>query len=680
MEFTEEDKKDVEKGSASEENQERGSKDEDEYSSDSDSQWQMVDVEKFQDVLYQSFEESSEIPVKEEGSQQEEESSAASHTSSSQLSNSSSSQLSRKTHSTVNSYSREESDGNFDSNENISNQNDVNKSIDASRMLNEYIVTTDKKGFFNDLTAEVVSEGGSEEDGSVVSSEESQVNIDVEIELQRAVQTIAGLNKEVVMYKKELDELRQENNQLRAQNVSLEEKCNTLDGKQKKLRDENVALEEKYHKLCSSSDEKYRKLRAEKITLEDKFQKECEVLNEQQRKLYYDLREMELGFSKLQSEKDAQDKFLENMQNENKGKEDDVLILQQELNDMMKKFSELRNDDLERYEREDTAKRDALVLEFREQKQELEEMIDSLTNEISDQRFHFLKRIDEVDVEALCLQKENSKLSNQIAQVHKENDDLKKTIFELKMGNSDLENDLLELRRINSNLENVAQELREQNSNLGNEKQDVQYVSDLLTEQEKTQLHVVRVLRNLEGRMRHLETETRNARQHKKSKTHTDSNEEKQDKGSEEVPSMLARVDGQLMELENEVILMISEMMSPPTEDTPLLQGNANVDNEMKISLRKFMPNDIAIFFPTPKGDYLAFNVGAPHHFLSAESKALIGQDKYFQKLYVFGRIIMKETFTVEGKSTPGGDSHPKGLAKGMQYHALSVTSVTNQF
>lgn len=46
---------------------------------------------------------------------------------------------------------------------------------------------------------------------------------------------------------------------------------------------------------------------------------------------------------------------------------------------------------------------------------------------------------------------------------------------------------------------------------------------------------------------------------------------------------------------------------------------------EMRISLSSFKVNDIALFFPTPRGDYLAFHVGCPHYYLSEESKALIG-------------------------------------------------------
>ena len=52
-------------------------------------------------------------------------------------------------------------------------------------------------------------------------------------------------------------------------------------------------------------------------------------------------------------------------------------------------------------------------------------------------------------------------------------------------------------------------------------------------------------------------------------------------------------------------------------------------DRSSKIALSNFTEDDVAMFFPTPKGDYVAFNIGSPHHYLSEESKALIGEDLF---------------------------------------------------
>ena len=72
------------------------------------------------------------------------------------------------------------------------------------------------------------------------------------------------------------------------------------------------------------------------------------------------------------------------------------------------------------------------------------------------------------------------------------------------------------------------------------------------------------------------------------------------------------------------------------------------------------------------QGDYLAFNIGAPHHYLSAESKALIGKDVHFRKIYVLGRIIYKEEHTATAEHSP------YKLAPGTKYYEVHVTSVTS--
>mmetsp|Transcript_9744 Transcript_9744/g.14695 ORF Transcript_9744/g.14695 Transcript_9744/m.14695 type:complete len:408 (+) Transcript_9744:156-1379(+) len=121
-----------------------------------------------------------------------------------------------------------------------------------------------------------------------------------------------------------------------------------------------------------------------------------------------------------------------------------------------------------------------------------------------------------------------------------------------------------------------------------------------------------------------------------------------------------------LVELENEFIPIISKLHS----FLSLASGAAPTP---KISLCCFQENDLALFFPTPRGDFLAFNVGAPHHYLSAESKALIGHDKHFRKIYVLGKIVLKE----ERVATK--DNSPYHLAPGVKYYEISVTSVSQQ-
>jgi hypothetical protein len=70
------------------------------------------------------------------------------------------------------------------------------------------------------------------------------------------------------------------------------------------------------------------------------------------------------------------------------------------------------------------------------------------------------------------------------------------------------------------------------------------------------------------------------------------------------------------------------DVAAPDAERVPshtLRNGDGNRDKGDRIAVRAFAEGDVVMFFPTPRGDYVAFNVGAPNYFLSEESKALIG-------------------------------------------------------
>jgi hypothetical protein len=102
------------------------------------------------------------------------------------------------------------------------------------------------------------------------------------------------------------------------------------------------------------------------------------------------------------------------------------------------------------------------------------------------------------------------------------------------------------------------------------------------------------------------------------------------------VDSSLQETLAALLELENELIPIVSRLHASFTRTSAAPAPSSSLISEAdklmaaahapKISLSSFEENDLALFFPTPKGDYLAFNCGAPHHYLSAESKALIGR------------------------------------------------------
>jgi hypothetical protein len=164
------------------------------------------------------------------------------------------------------------------------------------------------------------------------------------------------------------------------------------------------------------------------------------------------------------------------------------------------------------------------------------------------------------------------------------------------------------------------------------------------------------------------------------------------------VDSNLEETLNALIELENELVPIISKLHSAYSLPLSLTQPSssaaaATATAGPKISLSSFAENDLALFFPTPKGDYLAFNCGAPHHYLSAESKALIGlylppflhpnppslsfpppgQDKHFRKIYVLGKIVFKEERVATTTDSP------YHLAPGIKFYEVSVASITSQ-
>jgi len=100
------------------------------------------------------------------------------------------------------------------------------------------------------------------------------------------------------------------------------------------------------------------------------------------------------------------------------------------------------------------------------------------------------------------------------------------------------------------------------------------------------------------------------------------------------------------------------------------------------ISFRDFAVGDIALFFPTPHGDYVAFNVGCPHHYLSMESKELIGQDKHFRKHYVLGRIVIiqPDVATCAADAVDRDHRNPYQLGLGTRFHVVSVMAITCEF
>ncbi|TFJ85977.1 hypothetical protein NSK_002797 [Nannochloropsis salina CCMP1776] len=120
----------------------------------------------------------------------------------------------------------------------------------------------------------------------------------------------------------------------------------------------------------------------------------------------------------------------------------------------------------------------------------------------------------------------------------------------------------------------------------------------------------------------------------------------------------------------------------PPPSPSP---SSPSSPPSFVIHFQRFALGHVALFFPTPAGDYLAFNVGCPHYYLSEDAKAWIGRDRHFRKYYVLGRItrlVKCQVPTVEeeegrvGEGEGEGKATPFSLAPGTRYAVVSVEPI----
>jgi len=159
------------------------------------------------------------------------------------------------------------------------------------------------------------------------------------------------------------------------------------------------------------------------------------------------------------------------------------------------------------------------------------------------------------------------------------------------------------------------------------------------------------------------------------------------------VGQVVPLLEESLIDLQSELIPLISKLLSVPAPSSSAKHAPAVVpaaasasasshahasaaaahsdESSSRICLSNFAENDVLIFFPTPTGDLLAFNVCTPHHYLSAESKSLIGQDKFFKKAYVLGKLIFKE------QHVSSAEYNPFKLPVGVTFYEVHVESVS---
>ena len=129
------------------------------------------------------------------------------------------------------------------------------------------------------------------------------------------------------------------------------------------------------------------------------------------------------------------------------------------------------------------------------------------------------------------------------------------------------------------------------------------------------------ILRNIRSRLSMILRDMRNIRTHHSSNENTSAEMMLSlDPASLHREAMVRDIDGVVCDLENEILSL--RITNQPSEQSETGHG---MIADRRISLSSFNVNDIALFFPTPRGDYLAFHIDCPHHYLSEESKALIG-------------------------------------------------------
>ena len=145
---------------------------------------------------------------------------------------------------------------------------------------------------------------------------------------------------------------------------------------------------------------------------------------------------------------------------------------------------------------------------------------------------------------------------------------------------------------------------------------------------------------------------------------------------SRDVDSLLPSLEEVVHELQPSMFHLSSARPAPLSLPPPLSPG---------ISFNTFGYDDIVLFLPPPAGTatagggsagstvhYTAFNLHTPHHYLSPESRSLIGEDKYFTARYVIGRVVMKEEKTVG----VGQATNPYSLPLGTIFFEVHLASI----
>ncbi|KAG9405422.1 hypothetical protein AC1031_003311 [Aphanomyces cochlioides] len=95
------------------------------------------------------------------------------------------------------------------------------------------------------------------------------------------------------------------------------------------------------------------------------------------------------------------------------------------------------------------------------------------------------------------------------------------------------------------------------------------------------------------------------------------------------------------------------------------------LEEMLGICYKSFPLGGVALFVPTPLGDYIAFHEGAPHYYLSMESIQAAKRRDDRKPAYVLGHLVFIEDFEATE------DINPYQLRQGTIYHVCTVTALS---
>eukprot|EP00456_Euglypha_rotunda_P039047 TRINITY_DN3000_c0_g1_i3.p1 TRINITY_DN3000_c0_g1~~TRINITY_DN3000_c0_g1_i3.p1 ORF type:complete len:176 (-),score=17.44 TRINITY_DN3000_c0_g1_i3:154-612(-) len=130
------------------------------------------------------------------------------------------------------------------------------------------------------------------------------------------------------------------------------------------------------------------------------------------------------------------------------------------------------------------------------------------------------------------------------------------------------------------------------------------------------------------------------------------------------------RRDKELKRISVNSALMIQELAAVKTQLTQAKDAEETwkIETHNRIAYTSFQINDLALFVKNEKGYYEAFNIGAPHRYLSEESKLSASQTSTLHDRVV-GLILLIEKCKA-GKAKAG---NPYDLPNGTVFYKLMV-------